>query len=160
MDYSKGKIYKITGGGKCYVGSTIQPLNIRFSKHKCQKYIEEIKDCEDLAIELIEEYPCECKKDLFIRERYWIEKTECINKYIPTRTQKEYYQENKEKIKELKKKYREENKEKIKESKKEYNKINKERIKEYNKKYREENKEKIKELKKKYREKMKEKGLI
>ena len=56
---------------------------------------------------------------------------------------KNYYQQNKEKIKERTKKYREDNKEKHKEKAKKYREENKEKLKEQAKKYREENKEKI-----------------
>ena len=34
MEYQDGKIYKITGGGLTYYGSTIQTLEERFIKHK------------------------------------------------------------------------------------------------------------------------------
>jgi hypothetical protein len=39
--------------------------------------------------------------ELNARERWWIENNECVNKYIPTRTDKEYYEAHKEKIKEI-----------------------------------------------------------
>lgn len=51
---------------------------------------------DNCRIELIEDYPCSCKKDLEARERYWIEKEDCINKIIPTRTDREYYEANRE----------------------------------------------------------------
>ena len=63
---------------------------------------------------------------------------------MPT-NRNEYYEKNKEKIKEYNKEYKEKNKEKIKEKAKEYKEENKEKIKEQkkeqNKKYREKNKE-------------------
>ena len=127
--YSRGKIYKITGGGKCYVGSTIETLNQRLSRHKYRKNCisRELLDCEDLAIELIEEYPCNDRNELLWRERYWIENTECINKYRPIRTEeeiesymKDYYEANIDKIKEQKKEYYQANKEKAKEYQREY----------------------------------------
>jgi DNA mismatch repair ATPase MutL len=65
---------------------------------------------------------------------------------------KEYYNQNKEKIKEYKKEYYENNKEQIKEKKKEYRENNKEKIKEKGKEYRETHKEQKKEENKKYRE--------
>ena len=71
---------------------------------------------------------------------------DCVNKFIPGRTKKEYYEANKEKRKEYYKEYREANKEKN----KEYREINKEKRKEYReinkdkmKEYYQENKEKI-----------------
>ena len=46
----------------------------------------------------VEKYTYEAKKELFAREGEWIERTAplCVNKLIPTRTRKEYYQANKE----------------------------------------------------------------
>jgi ribosomal protein S27AE len=45
------------------------------------------------------------------KERYYIDSIDCINKIIPGRTDKEYYSDNKEKIKQ----YYSDNKEKIRE---------------------------------------------
>jgi len=54
------------------------------------------------------------------RERYWIEELKAnLNYVIPTRTKKEYRENNKETISEKKKKYNEKNKEKINEKAKE-----------------------------------------
>ena len=62
-----------------------------------------------------ETYPCESKRQLEIRERFHIETLKAkLNRVIPTRTQKEYREENKELIKEKKKKEYENNKEHIK----------------------------------------------
>jgi hypothetical protein len=65
---------------------------------------------------------------------------------------KEYYEDNKEYIKEYKKQYHEENKEQIAIKNKAWYEENKEKVKIYNEQYREENKEKIKEQKKIYKE--------
>ena len=103
----------------------------------------------------IEEYPCNSKKELEIRERYHIDILRpTLNKNIPNRTQKEYQNANKEKIQEYFKKYRENNKERIierdkkyrndnKEKKQQYRIANKEKIAETDKKKYEANKEKI-----------------
>tara|TARA_R110000782_G_scaffold42914_1_gene97209 strand:- start:771 stop:1211 length:441 start_codon:yes stop_codon:yes gene_type:complete len=108
------KIYKIIDNtnGNIYIGKTKQKLYIRLNNHKqdfkrgstCMS--REIIKNGDYKIELIEE------TDDKTRERYWIENTECINKNIPGRTVKEYYQDNKhlldkEKLKKYHKKYRE-----------------------------------------------------
>jgi hypothetical protein len=37
-------------------------------------------------IQLVENYPCKNSKELHAREKYWIEKTNCIDKNIPTQT--------------------------------------------------------------------------
>ena len=71
---------------------------------------------------------------------------EKLNEYF-----KEYYENNKEKLNEYFKEYYENNKEKHKEYCKEYRENNKEKHKEYRKEYYENNKEKIKEKHKEYR---------
>jgi len=63
---------------------------------------------------------------------------------------KEYYENNKDKIKKGKKEYRENNKDKIKEYDKEYKQNNKDKVKEYGKEYRGNNKDKMKEYNKEY----------
>ena len=160
--YVNGKIYKIVDNtnGNIYIGSTIQKLNERLRKHKWdyKKYLEgnshfvssfEIFKNNDYKIELLEDYPCNSKKNLETKEREFIENNICVNKIIPTRTKKEWNKENKEKIKKYTKvyyeKYYEENKEKMKNQTKKHYEENKEKIKNQTKKYREENKEKIKE---------------
>ncbi len=158
-DYQKGKIYKLVGYGKTYYGSTTQPLCERKAGHKrrldCMSK-ELFKLGDDIDIVLVESYPCNNKEELHQRERYYIENNECINKVIPTRTDKEYRENNKDKIKENKKKYNKVNKDKIKEKCKEYYENNKEQINEKNKEYRKNNKDKIKEIKNKYYEDNKE----
>jgi hypothetical protein len=132
MDYKNGRIYKITSDStdKIYIGSTCQALSKRLTTHrndyKC--YVNgkrgkttsfELIALGDAIITLIEDFPCERKEQLHARERYHIQlnKDICVNKHIPTRTQKEYrkeqYQNIKEKIAEQQKEYRNVNKEKI-----------------------------------------------
>ena len=143
-DYSKGKIYKITCNEteKIYIGSTTNTLNRRFQQHKSsytswknEKYhytsIFKMFDeygKQNCNIELIENYPCSNNRELELREAYYIRNNNCYNKYIPGRTNKEYIEDNKEKIKEVKKKYYEDNKKKS----KEYYEDNKERLNEKN----------------------------
>lgn len=105
----------------------------------------------------IEVFPCNDKDELKIRERYHIELLKSkLNKNIPTRTDKEYRDDNKERLIEYKKnwckvnkerliEYYEANKEQILEYQKEYRNANKEKMAEYFKKYREDNQEKINE---------------
>ena len=77
--YYYGKIYKIISEHTkdIYIGSTTQPLNMRFSYHKYSKHtcssrkLFELGKCE---IVLVEEYPCINKKELLIRERYYFDK--------------------------------------------------------------------------------------
>jgi len=63
----------------------------------------------------IEVFPCNDKKELEVKERYHIELLKSkLNKNIPSRTKKEYYKNNKDKIAEKDKKYYENNKEYLK----------------------------------------------
>ena len=95
--------------------------------------------CNDWYIELFEDFPCERKEQLDKREGELIRQIGTLNKRIEGRTQKEYREDNKEKILQSMKEYREKNKEKKKEYIKEYYKDNKE----YYKQYYQNNKEKI-----------------
>ena len=172
MDYSKGKIYKIVCNttGLVYIGSTITTLNRRLSGHKSNyncgvKYITSklVLENNNFEIILLENYPCDNRKQLELREGWYIRNNDCVNNYIAGRTKqeynkqyeidnkeriklrkKQYFIENKEKIK----KYLDDNKEKIKERKKQYRIDNRE----YFKQYEIDNKERIKQRTKKYRD--------
>jgi hypothetical protein len=136
-NYQQGKIYKIINEqlkGLIYYGSTAQPLNIRLSCHKSDCKIKNNSSkimfsvgCPEII--LLEDYPCETKQELEARERVWIEGNECVNHYIPGRTMKEWYQDNKEKKKKQSKQYNQDNKETIKEKYKKYCQDNNEKIK-------------------------------
>tara|TARA_B100001093_G_scaffold387472_1_gene373469 strand:- start:152 stop:1006 length:855 start_codon:yes stop_codon:yes gene_type:complete len=169
-NYQNGKIYKIYCNltGDTYYGSTVQSLAKRVAQHretyhKWKKgdfaYIKsfDIIDRGEYVYSLVEEYPCENKEQLYARERYCIENNECINKHIPGRTGKEWYEDNKEKVLEKAKEYREQNKEHILEKEQEYREQYRERIRKNDKKYREQNKEKLAVKYKEYSEKNKEK---
>jgi len=80
----------------------------------------------------------------------------CLNRCIAGRTQKEWYENNKEYVIEKNKKWYENNKEHMKEYGKEWREKNKELIKEKKKEYSENNKEHIKKYKKEWGEKNKE----
>ena len=114
----KAKIYKIvdnTNDNK-YIGSTCCSLKRRLSYHKkdykrflkglCSnvKSFEIIKN-DNYKIELLEDCDIKTKQELLTRERFYIENNNCLNKCIPVRTkkeyydyQKEYYNDNKDKI--------------------------------------------------------------
>ena len=131
-DYSQAKIYKVVCSetNKIYIGSTIQPLYKRLYQHKHKGTSNHSKTKEFIKpkIFLIEDFPCERKEQLEARERFYIEKNNCVNKNIPLRTRQEWRECNKDIL-----------------SKKniEYKKKNKQKIQEYNKKYNIENKELI-----------------
>jgi hypothetical protein len=139
-DYSKGKIYKIISS-ECddvYYGSTVIPLNKRFSVHKsdfkrwtnglikkyCTSY--EIIEKGNSQIVLIEDYPCQNEIELELREAEYIKNNKCVNVIIPKRITKEqknqynknYRKENREKILEQRREYYHENKELFLEQKK------------------------------------------
>jgi hypothetical protein len=130
-NYQNGKIYCIRSHqtDKVYVGSTVEKLCQRMAKHRCKyKYFLngnhhnvtsfDILKYDDAYIELIENYPCNSKEELHKKEGNYIRKLNCVNKCIPGRTTKEYYNEHKKKIKKQMKEYTENHKQ----EKKEYDK--------------------------------------
>jgi hypothetical protein len=168
--YKNGKIYKIVDNstGEIYIGSTCEPtLAHRLSKHKAcyKRYLTgagcfitsyNILQNNNYSIVLLEDFPCERKDQLLARERFYIENNKCVNKFVPTRTHKEYQEQNKDKIKEYQKEWYEQNKDKIKDKQKEYQEQNKDKIKEYQKEWYEQNKDKQKEYQEQNKEKIKE----
>ena len=157
VNYQLGKIYRIVCNttGLTYYGSTCEKtLALRLSHHKndYNHYLNGIKNFitsfeilknNNYEIILVENFPCNSKDELHSRERYWIESNECVNKYIPTRTNKEYKEQNKEHLQEYYKEYREQNKEQLQENYKQWRKENKEEIGEKKKQYYNQNKETI-----------------
>lgn len=142
--YKVGRVYKITSPhtDKVYIGSTVQTLEDRFSKHKYkfQKFkagncryvtVFEILEKGDATIELVKEYENITEKKLRLKEGKKIKNSEnSCNKQIPGRTDAEYYcdtiehrkqylHDNRQTISEKKKLYREGNKEKINKQKRE-----------------------------------------
>jgi hypothetical protein len=144
-DYQKAKIYKLWSPSKniIYFGSTTQAISQRLGEHLrkyraynnnntkyyCSSFL--VLDCDDYKIELLEEYACNNKTQLCKKEGEYIKNNECINKEVAGRTQKEYYNDNSEKMKEYHKQYYIDNADKIKEQIKQYQKDNKDKISEY-----------------------------
>jgi hypothetical protein len=136
-DYQNGKIYKIVNDklGLTYYGSTTQILSQRMGGHIVAKKRFDNGKCPNMTsfqlldgnqkIYLVEKYPCNDKNELERRERYYIENNDCVNKFIPTRTLKEYCKDNKDKIKEYSKEYYKNNQDKKKEYQKQYRDKNK-----------------------------------
>jgi hypothetical protein len=160
-DYSQGKIYRLICNltGEQYIGSTTQSLAKRLGGHvattKCEKNqypckSKQIIDRCDYSIVLIEEYSCDNKNQLEMRERFFIESMDCVNKTIPTRTPTEWYQENKEKQAEHSSKWNQANPEKHAEYNRKWRQANLEKHAEYNRKWRQANLEKNAEYKRKY----------
>jgi len=113
--YENSVIYKIKHNedyddNDIYVGSTSNFKN-RKNQHKttCNnekskkydypvyQYIRDNGNWDNFVMIPIEQYSCNNKDELVIRERYHIDLLRpALNKYIPTRTKKEYYEDNKE----------------------------------------------------------------
>ena len=152
-EYKNGKIYKITGGGLTYIGSTTQSLSQRLTQHRsnfkrfnegkgvCPNY--KVLKSGDYQITLIEDCPCERKEQLLMRERFWIENTPCINITHPLRTSQEHHRDNKETINERHRITYHNNIDRENERNKMYYHNNKEKEKERKAKFYQENKAKI-----------------
>jgi hypothetical protein len=117
--YKDGKIYKLTSEHTIliYIGSTINLLSDRKSGHigsynlnrSCMS--KKLIELGKIKIELIENYPCNNKDELVKRELFYIDmyKDICINKVRKLGMNKEerieynknYFINNKEKIKEI-----------------------------------------------------------
>jgi len=162
-EYKNSRIYQIVSPSNPeippYYGATVRSLSQRMVQHRSKSNTTSSKlliDCGDAVIILVEEINCNSKEELNQKEAWYILNNDCINKCIPLRTHKEYYQQNKEKILEYFKKRYNENKEKILEYHKKYYDENKDQVKIKVKKYNEENKNDKKEYDKIYREEHKE----
>jgi hypothetical protein len=162
-DYSQGKIYTI----RCtinpeyiYVGSTILTLEKRLQYHKSKCKIQKTRKlykkineefsgewCE-WYIELYENYPCNNKEELRLKEGEIIRLIGTLNRVIAGRTHKKYREDNKEEIKNMLKKYREKNIDYFKEYRKKRYENNKEQFKMEQRKQYENNKEIINEKRK------------
>lgn len=121
-DYQNAKIYKLVNEtlGLTYFGSTTKQLCVRKSQHKynfkkdlhcISKILFEGEG--EVEIVLIEDFPCNSKKELLLRERFYIENNGCVNKNIPSRKNNEWREENREYLRKKNNEYRETNKAKI-----------------------------------------------
>ena len=153
-DLSKCKIYKIVSMNNpdmVYYGHTCDTLSRRFSKHKAPSNGATSKliiEKGDAIILLVEEYPCSSVLEATAREGFYVLNNPCVNKNVPGRTSKEYYEDKKDKLLEYQKKYDQDHKEKINNYQKEYRQEHKDQMKEYFKV----NKDKWNEYQKIYRE--------
>lgn len=158
IDYSKTSIYKIccndTNITECYVGHTTN-FTKRKNTHKysCNtethytyklqvyQYIRANGGWENWSMIQIEEFACENQLQAKSRERYWIETLKPkLNCSIPTRTDKEYYNDNKETILEYQDQYYQEHKTEKIEYQKQYAQEHKAEIKDYKNAYYQQNK--------------------
>ena len=169
--YENACIYKIKHNQdyddeNIYIGSTCDIIKRRCChKTKCNneknhkynypvyQYIRENGGWDEWILIKIHEYKCSSKSELEIEERKTIDMLKPkLNKIIPTRTVKEWHEDNKEVLREKRKEYYEDNKDVIAEKKKEHYESNKEVFVEKAKQYYEDNKEKLAEYKKEYYE--------
>jgi len=132
VNYGNGLIYKLccndTNIKEEYVGSTVnfterkrthkKSCNNPNDKHynyKVYQFIRDNGDWDNWRMILVERFPCNDRRELETRERYFIELLESkLNCCIPTRTDKEWRENNKETIKEKAKEHYQNNKEEIK----------------------------------------------
>ena len=190
--YKNGKIYRLQcKDGYYYFGSTTQLLSNRLTHHKhlskkdntiAYQHIKKL-GWENVEIQLVEDYPCEIKKELNEREDYYIQQSLkdllCLNEnraYVSAEEKKiniqTYYQTHQEEIKQRTKQYatdhhedvlqkhaayREKNRKLLNEKQKEYAKKHQEKIKKSLKEYYQSHKEASANYHKEYREKNKEK---
>jgi len=159
MVYERGIIYKIIDDEEkeAYYGSTVQTLPTRMSEHKrdykrwkktgetrmvASFHMFETYGMEHCSIVLVEEYPCNSRRELHRREGEYILSNECCNKQVAGRTLTEHYQDNKEKIREKHKEHYQKNREETLARNKRWREANKERMKELNKQWLEANRDK------------------
>lgn len=157
--YANGKIYKIVCNitGKCYIGSTVETLNDRLSKHLYDykmykkdpnyKYLSsyQVLESENYTISLVENFPCSNRHELWVREYEHVKKNDCVNQQAPIRSKKQYYEDNKEERLAYGRKYKQRHKEELKEKNKIYVEKNKDKILQKQKQYYQDNIEKFKE---------------
>ena len=162
--YQHGKIYKIVDNtnDQVYVGSTCQKrLSQRLNDHVRHykdyligkfNYVSsfEIFKNNNYDIILLETVQCETRDELRARERHYIETLSCVNKRVEGRTKKEYYEANKEDIKEYQREWRIAHKDELKEYQKEWNQQHKEEQREKQRAYKEKNKELIRQKRREY----------
>lgn len=172
--FDEGKIYKITDheDREVYIGSTCASLTKRMEKHRghyraylkgksrymMSFYLFDTYGLENCRIKLVENFCCNTKAELLLREAHHIKETNCVNKNIPFKNMSyrekrtENYFKNKQQIQAYKKEWYERTKENRKAHLQEYRNNHKKEASEYNKMYRETHKEQIKEYMKNYRQ--------
>jgi len=114
MNYHFAKIYAITclQTNLKYIGSTTKEYVMHRINQHVNAYASYLNGKADycssfeviskghFAVEILEEYPCDSKEEIKQREKHHIRNNTCVNKNIPSRTNKEYYTDNIEKFKE------------------------------------------------------------
>jgi len=128
-------------------------INNKKYNYKVYETIRENGGWENWEMIELEKFNCNDGNEARKRERYWYELLHSnLNTNVPNRSQKEYDEENKDKIQKYKQEYRQENKDKF----KEYYQENKELF----QVYRQENKDKIQKYKQDNKDKIKESSQV
>ena len=138
-NYANGKIYEIWNGKLRYIGSTTQELKVRMWAHQKPsntRSSRQVIDGGGAEIRLLEEYPCATRRELLMREREWMLKSECVNSYLPIRLEQD--------TKDYSKKYKQSAKGKA--SQANWFANNKDKLRAYRLNYDEENKERLNKL--------------
>jgi len=146
-DYLQSIIYKLSSPShpevNPYYGSSKNPAYKRRGSHKGDYKAGKNSSAflilcyDDWVLEVVEEYPCESANQLRLREGWWISNHPCVNQRnagtgktakCSAEYFKQYYTENKERLKEKAKQHYEENKEQHKMKSKEYQEANREHL--------------------------------
>ena len=122
MNYNNAVIYKIVCNDltitDSYVGSTTNFIKRKYQHNdacktknlKIYQFIREHGGWNNWSMVLVEEFPTTSRLLLGQRERYWFEILgSTLNYNIPARSDKEYRDDNKDKIVEYQKLYRDQN---------------------------------------------------
>jgi hypothetical protein len=140
VNYENSKIYKVEPivehpEEDIYIGSTTKKyLSQRMDTHRgdYKRWKDGKRDkimsfnlfdkygVDNCQIILLETVNANSKDELIAREAYYIKTLKCVNRCIPGRTVKEYYNDNKKEITEKRKQYRINNKNEILEYQKQY----------------------------------------
>ena len=156
-NYQNGKIYTLRSknSDQIYIGSTSGTLSHRLATHKNHytaflknkhTYMSsyEIMKFGDCYVELLENYPCDNRKQLTAREGVHVKNNTCCNLNIPGRTQKERYVENPQKYLEGSRISRQKHIVARKRYERKYYLLNRDKSSTYSKKYYKENSDKYK----------------
>jgi len=99
---------------KCQHKSNCSNSNSKYHNFNVYNFIREHGGWANWSIIAIEQVEYTIKHELLVRERFHLERLKAsLNKVVPTRTNQEYYESNKEQINEKQKAYYESNKQQI-----------------------------------------------
>ena len=148
-ELTKGFIYEIRCNitNKCYYGATTSLYRKYNHMHKNSTSSKEIIDAGDWNMKTLETIFYRDKSELLLRERWYIENNECINKNLPiiTKEEKEEYRSEamrkwyiKNRVKHIQScsKYNSENVDKHKRAMQKYQETHREQIRNYQRAYR------------------------